>query len=382
MQYRQYGHTGIQVSVLGFGAGRFAVAKRHFDEDRYVALMQRAFELGVNYVDTGDVYSFGRSEVAVGKAIRGRGQKVYVATKMWYRGDSASEASRRLERSLQRLGVACIDFYHLHDLHWSHYRKQSAPDGVIDRLRRARDEGLIRHLCFSSHDTPQNIRQLIDAGQFAGMLVQYNLLDRSNEGVIAYAHSKGMGVAVMGPVAGGALAAPSQRIQGMVAGARSTPEVALRFVLSNPNVTLTLSGMTDMDMVQQNAAIASRGEPLSPREQQQVLAALHETQALLDLYCTACGYCMPCPNGVDIPRNFEAMNFHRVWGLTAHARHLYQRLGRPRKRRDGTVVRKWAAACLECGECEPKCPQGIPIRERLKQTAAALNVEQGLVPVF
>jgi hypothetical protein len=119
VQYRQYGHTGIRVSALGYGTGRFAVARRQFDEELYLALMRRAFQLGVNYVDTGDVYSFGLSEIAVGKAIEGHKGKVHAPTKRWYRGTSGDEAQQRLECSLKRLRECTIDFYHLHDLRWA-----------------------------------------------------------------------------------------------------------------------------------------------------------------------------------------------------------------------------------------------------------------------
>jgi hypothetical protein len=157
----------------------------------------------------------------------------------------------------------------------------------------------------------------------------------------------------------------------MVGDAKSTPEVALRFVLSNPNVTVALSGMNTIQMIDENAATASREESLSEEEKQSILDTLEETKRLSDLYCTGCGYCMPCPNDVDIPANFSAMNYYRVWGLLEHARSQYKRLGK--KKKDGTIVEAWAEACIECGKCEPKCPQNIPIREQLKETAAALG---------
>ena len=152
------------------------------------------------------------------------------------------------------------------------------------------------------------------------MLVQHNLLDRANEEAIAHAREQGMGVAIMGPVGGGKLIAPSEQILGMAGEAKSTPEVALRFVLSNPNVTLALSGMKTLEMVEENAATASREGSLSVEERQRFVEALAEAQRLSDLYCTGCGYCLPCPSKVYIPGNFEAMNYYRVWGLEKLAR--------------------------------------------------------------
>jgi predicted aldo/keto reductase-like oxidoreductase len=374
MRYRPFGKTGASVSVLGFGTARFPLSKYAFDMDLVVGVLRRAFELGINYVDTSEVYSFGRCELAIGRAIEGQRDNVFIATKNNYRGESGDEWQQRLEGSLERLGVDWIDFYHLHGLRWKNYRKQSGPGGPLERFRRAKQEGLVRHLCFSSHDRPENIVRLIDTGEFEGVVVQYNLLDRSNEGVIAHAHERGLGVAVMGPVGGGRLSAPSERIQGMIEGGRRTPEIALRFVLSNPHVTLALSGMTTVEMVEQNVATAGREQPLSKEERRHVLRVLEETQGLLDLYCTGCGYCMPCPHHVDIPKNLDAMNVYRVWGLQGHARALYQKLGKKRKRRDGTVVQRWAQACVECGECVPKCPQDIPIVERLRETASTLGL--------
>ncbi|MFQ6115585.1 MAG: 4Fe-4S dicluster domain-containing protein, partial [bacterium] len=181
------------------------------------------------------------------------------------------------------------------------------------------------------------------------------------------------GVVIMGPIGGGRLAAPSEAIQKLIPGrVKSTPEIALRFVLSNPNVSVAISGMSTMRMVEENVATASRTEPLSRAERRQVLEALEENQRLADLYCTGCGYCIPCPNGVDIPKNFQLMNYFRIYGLREYAQKQYKLLGE-KKTKEGEIVPAWAQACLECGECEPKCPQNIPIIEQLKETANALG---------
>jgi hypothetical protein len=372
LQYKIYGKTGDKVSRLGFGLMRLPMVGDHVDMDLSINLIRRAIELGVKYLDSAVGYCRGESQIAMGKAIKGLRDKIFVSTKNNYRGESGDEWQAVLDQSLERIDVDYIDFYHLHGLRWETYQKQLGPDKPIERFRKAKESGLIRHMCFSSHDTPENIKKLIDTGEFEGMLVQYNLLDRRNEDAIAYAHEKGMGVAIMGPVGGGRLVAPSDQIQNMVGEAKSTPEVALRFVLSNPNVTLALSGMNSMAMVEENIATASREEPLSEAERQRILEALEETKRLSELYCTGCGYCMPCSNDIDIPENFRLMNYHKVFGLTDYARGQYRRLEQKRKR-DGTVVEAWAAACVECGECEPKCPQNIPIREQLKETHAALG---------
>ncbi len=367
-----YGKTGDKVSVLGFGAMRLPMVDDHVDMDLAVSIIKRALDLGVNYVDSAVTYCNSESQIAIGKAIKGRRDKIFVSTKNHYRGESADEWQEYLDQSLERIDVDYIDFYHLHGLAWETYQNQLGPGKPVERFRKAKEEGLIRHMCFSCHDSPENMMKLIDTGEFAGMLVQYNLLDKRNEEAIAYAHEKGMGVAIMGPVGGGRLVAPSDQIQNMVTGSKSTPEVALRFVWANPNVTLALSGMNSIAMVEENTATASREEPLSAAEKQSVLDALEETKRLSELYCTGCGYCMPCPNNVDIPGNFSAMNYYKVFGLEDYARSQYKRLGRKRNR-DRTTFEAWAAACLECGECEPKCPQNIPIIEQLKETHATLG---------
>jgi len=373
LQYRTYGKTGDKVSVLGFGLMRLPMDGDHVDMDLSVSLIRRAVELGVNYLDSAVMYCHGESQIAMGKAIKGLRDKLFVSTKNHYKGESADEWQNFLDDSLKKIDVDYIDFYHSHGLSWDQYQTMSGKGKPMERFRKAKEEGLIRHMCFSCHDSPENVKKLIDTGEFEGMLVQYNLLDRRNEEAIAHAHEKGMGVAIMGPVGGGRLVAPSDQIASWVKdGAKSTPEVALRFVMSNPNVTVALSGMNSMAMVEENAATGGREEPLSDDERQRILGALEETKKLSDLYCTGCGYCMPCPNDIDIPANFSAMNYHRMFGLTEYAKRLYRDLG-SKKQKDGTVLETWAEACIECGECEPKCPQEIPIRDQLKETASALG---------
>lgn len=372
MQYHEYGETGIKVSALGFGCMRFPMEGGDVKEKETIKMLHRAMDLGINYFDSAVMYCNNKSEIVLGKAIRGRRDSLYISTKNHYKGDDPNEWRKFLNQSLRRLDVDYIDFYHLHDLRLEQYADHLLPNGSMDEAHKAKEQGLIKHLCFSSHDSPENIIKLIDTGEFEGILVQYNLLDQHNKEVIAYAHKKGLGVVIMGPVGGGRLVPPSEKIQSMISkDVKSTPEVAIRFVLSNPNVTIALSGMNSIKMIEENVATASYPEPLNQRENQRVLDILEKNKRLEKLYCTGCNYCTPCPNGVDIPANFSAMNLLRVWGLEEIAKKQYAELGHRKK--EGKPTPAWAEACVECGECEPKCPQNIPIIKQLKEVKKALS---------
>jgi len=370
MQYREYGNTGKMITALGFGAMRLPE-----DEDYAVEVMRHYLDLGGNLIDT--ARSYRNSEKLVGRAVKGRRAQVYLSTKnqaMEGNNYSPDLWKRYLKDSLTALDVDRIDFYHVHTVTWEKIAGPfQAPGGPLEMCQQALDEGIIGHLCFSSHDTPENITKIIDTGLFDGMVVQYNLLDRKqhygsrtagagNEPAIAHAHEKGMGVLIMGSVAGGRLAmGESEQLKEMLTGTTtSIPDLAIRYVLANSGVSAALSGMNTVDMVEENVASASHEEPLTEAEYEQIRKIVQRNEKLAELYCTGCEYCLPCPQGINIPKIFEAMNYHRVWGLTEHARSIYQ------------DIDPNAEACVECGQCEEKCPQNIPIIERLKESHAAL----------
>jgi predicted aldo/keto reductase-like oxidoreductase len=365
MQYRDFGTTGLKVSALGFGAMRLPMKGEHVDEDQAVAVIRRAFELGVNYIDSAYFYCNHESEIVVGKALKGWRDRVIVSTKNPDSSVDGGAWRRVLDEQMRKLDVERLDIYNFHGIGYDHFVKDIArPGGALEAARKAQGEGLFTYLSFSFHDNVQSLINLVDTGEFTSVTCQYNLLDRADEAGIAHAHEKGMGVVIMGPVGGGRLGAPSPAIQQLLpGGSKSSAEVALRFVLANPSVTVALSGMSSIEMVEENVATASREEPLSPEEREAILAQLAEKQRLAELYCTGCEYCLPCPQGVNIPANFAAMNTHRLYGLTGHAAWEYEALAKKQQS---------AQYCQECGECEPKCPQKIPIIEQLRETHGAL----------
>ena len=376
MQYTEFGKTGIQVSRLGFGCMRFPSrevdGKKGFDEEESIRMMHRAMELGVNYFDTAPGYCEKQSEIIVGKALKGRRDKVYLSTKYPSEEASGDDLERKLETSLKKLDTDYIDFYHMWGISLKTFvERLDTPDGPMARARKLRDAGVIRHISFSFHDAPENMIEIIQRGEgvFASVLCQYNLLDRANEDAIAYAHEQGLGVTIMGPVGGGRLGAPSKVIQDLLPGkVQSSAEMALRFVMNNRNVNIALSGMSSMDMVEENAAVASNMEPLTQEEEARIAASLEENRRLADLYCTGCNYCMPCPKGINIPEIFKMMNYHRVYGLTKFARDNYARIGK-----EPWLNFQNAAACVQCGACEKKCPQHLHIREQLRAAHEALG---------
>jgi hypothetical protein len=342
------------------------------DRDKAIPMFLRGYERGVNYFDTGKWYCGQDSERALGEAVKGMDRgKIFISTKYAQGEPTARDLREKFETSLALLDQQYVDFYHLWGISWEFFRtKIDIPGGPLSEFLKLRDEGLARHLSFSFHSDAAEIRKLVDTGCFESMLCQYNFLDRRCEEGIAYAASRGLGVVIMGPVGGGRLGTQSDVIAKMLPGkaAMTTPELALRFVLSNPSVTVALSGMSTMEQVEQNVQTASRNAWLSAEEQSRIRGSAEENQKFMDLYCTGCAYCMPCPHGVNIPKIFEAMNLKRVWGLEQPARHLYAEIGTT-----PWVKGKRADTCVECGECEEKCPQKIPIMVQLAESRTALE---------
>jgi len=375
MRYNEFGKTGIKMSALGFGAMRLPMRgegeNREINDELAIPLMHRAFDLGVNYIDTAPYYCDKLSEIAVGKALKGYRDRVYVSTKNPIENVSADDWMKRLETSLKKLDVDYIDFYHFWGINLKGFKEWEAlSDGPLQAAERAKAEGLIKHISFSYHDSAENLRPIIDSGRFESVLIQYNLLDRSNEENIAYAKEKGLGTVIMGPVGGGRLGAPSDVIKSLLKDKpASTAEMAMRFVLANSNVDVSLSGMSDLAMLEENALVAAREGQLTPAELEQVKAMMEENKKLAQLYCTSCNYCLPCPQEIKIPHIFNIMNNHRVYGLTDHAKNAYGQVIRG----EGWVKSADASKCIECGVCEEKCPQKLPIIKQLQETHRTLG---------
>lgn len=368
MQYRPLGTTGMHLSRLGFGSMRLPMKEvdgsQRVDEDIAIPLMQRAFELGVNYVDSAYFYCENTSEYAVGKALKGWRDKVYLSTKYPFRKDFRET----LEEQLKKLDTDYIDLYHFHGISTHVFENQFFESAVAGAIK-AKEEGLVRHMAFSYHGKPEEIGKIIDIGIFESVLIQYNLFDRSNEGAMAEAKSRGLGVIVMGPVGGGRVVGlPKEAAEKWGVPVRSNAELALRFVFSNPNVDCAISGMTSIPMVEENVAIASNIEPLSAQEIADISASMDENKRLANLYCTGCNYCLPhCQQQVNISAIFQAMNYLRVYGLKEFAQEQYDNIGT--KWVKGTK----ADACIQCGECESHCPQNINIIEQLEECRQAFG---------
>lgn len=371
MQYRRYGKNGPEVSVLGFGVMRLPTRKRGKDRTvnftQSVAILRQAMANGVNFFDSHHRYHNGLSEEAIGRALKGwKGRQIYVQTKTpIYSGEKLDDYKRLLEEALEKLQIERIDYLLSHSLSMDMFQKRGK---IFFRLTDwALKNGYIAHRGFSSHESPENIQAFADTGQFDCMLVSYNWMNPQLEEVIWHAHEKGMGVAIMNPVGGGNLAVAAKQIVQLLPGARSSPEVALRYVLATPGVSVALSGMSTAQQVADNISIAARKNPMTPKQWQAMKAKIAKIWRQARKFCSGCGYCMPCPHGVDIPQNFLLLNHARFFGLWEDSRRGFQQL---QKTEEGDASAK---ACKHCGKCLPKCPNHLAIIKQLQTVADELD---------
>jgi predicted aldo/keto reductase-like oxidoreductase len=368
-----------ELSILGFGCMRLPTRNGEIDEPTAVRMMNIAIESGVNYIDTARPYHGGKSELFVGRALKGVRDKVQLATKLpsWL-VKTREDLDFHLNEQLEQLQTDHIDFYLLHALsagRWENLLKF----GVMDFMEKARAAGKIRYICFSFHDGLETFKKIIDSYAWDMCQIQLNFLDDDYQAGVAgmkYAHGKGTGVVIMEPLKGGNISIPVPAdLQNAAKAAEyqkpTLADLGLRWVWNHPEVGLLLSGMSAPEQMTQNIESAKKGLPetLTPKELDFVKAAKNLFVSRMKVPCTSCAYCKPCPQGVDIPQCFANLNNASISGNWEAQKTNYNYV--LSGDRDG----RRAGACVECGACEPKCPQHIPIREKLKEVAAAFETD-------
>ena len=375
VQYRRDKY-GRELSVLGFGCMRFTRKGAGLDLEKAEKEILSAFHAGVNYYDTAYIYP--GSEALLGTVLERNGirDQVYIATKLpQYLVRSADHAEKFLQEELQRLRTDHIDYYLMHMLtdfaQWERLKQM----GILDWIREKKAAGVIRNIGFSYHGSTDHFLKILEDYDWEFCQIQYNYMDETTQaGVrgLKAAAAKGIPVIIMEPLRGGKLVnllPPAVKERFAQSGRGWSPAAwAFRWLWNQPEVTVVLSGMNSLEMVAENTATASSALPGHLTEED--LALLEEVKGLIrsreKVGCTGCRYCMPCPRGVDIPGIFRCYNSMYTEGKNSARFEFAQTVGMTR-------TPAFASRCVGCGKCEQHCPQGIPIREKLKEADKALR---------
>ena len=370
MRYVEFGKTGKQLSCLGFGAMRLPVmsteqdkASENIDMRAALDLLQYAYDHGVNYVDTAYIYHDGRSEVVVGQSLKnGYRDKVYLADKMptWLVKKS-SDLDKLFAEQLRRLDTQHIDFYLLHALNAKEWTRIQAFD-VLNWCAEKQRQGWIRHIGFSFHDGYAAFTKIVDDYAWDFCQIQYNYVnERIQAGTkgVEYAAAKGLPLVIMEPLLGGKLATTKALGKSFTALGRTPVDMALQWLWDKPPIRVVLSGMNAMQQLQDNIKYASASGPgsLGAPEHAAIADAQEIMLAMNAVACTACRYCIHCPQHIDIPQVFSLYNSARNTVLgkcLGEARDAYNELD---------VL---ADKCIVCCKCEQHCPQQISIVDNLK----------------
>ncbi|MBF4468374.1 MAG: aldo/keto reductase [Methanobrevibacter arboriphilus] len=373
MKYRKIEKNKDKLSVLGYGCMRFPKKNRAIDYEKTEKQIITAIEKGVNYFDT--AYLYPKSEETLGKILKSNNcrEKVKIATKMPVQTIKSREKMDEIfENQLKRLKTDYIDYYLIHNLikfeEWEHLKNF----GILNFINSEKKKGRLINFGFSFHGNLHEFKKIIDDYNWEVCMIQYNYIDEyyqaGTEG-LDYAASKNIGVIAMEPLRGGMLVEKlpkkAKKIIENFNVKRSPGEWGLRWVWDNPAIKVVLSGMNDYKIIEENINAASESSPnsLSLKEKQMLEKVREEFKSKIKVECTNCAYCMPCPQGVDIPTCFSSYNDKSMFG-GFKPQVMYV---------NATEDKSAAYKCTQCGVCEKKCPQEIAIIEELKNVSNSMD---------
>ncbi len=328
MKYRELGKTGLRVSVLGFGG----IPIQRIDAPRTRQLMLRLSELGVNYIDTARGYTV--SEAFLGEALEGIRDKFILATKSMARDKQSMAAD--IETSLRNFRTDHIELYQIHNPNAEQLAQVCAPGGALEALREAKAAGKIGHIGVTLHSADL-FREVLAYDWVETVMFPYNIVETQGEEMIASCGRKNIGFICMKPLAGGAI---------------DDANLAMRFIAQNPDVTVTIPGMAELEEAEQNVRAYCDDTPLTAQELEKIDAIRAD---LGTNFCRRCNYCQPCSACIGIANVFVAEGYYSRYGLKSYGVSKYEMSGAP------------ASSCLDCGLCEQRCPYHLPIREMLKR---------------
>lgn len=360
MLYAEYGTTGMHVSRIGFGAMRFDSID---DEDACAAMVKLAYDKGINYFDTAPGYFEGKSEERLGLAFKdmtaSRDERpFYVSTKS-NKGEPG-EIRKDLEESLGRMGLDHVDVFHMWWVVRPEWYRERKAQGALKEFSRLKEEGLARHIALSSHMKGDECAEVLADYDFEGVLMGYSAMNfRFRERALDAAASANRGVVAMNPLGGGIIPKHADRFEFLRTKEDETVvQAALRFLLNDDRVTVALVGFGNADHIEEAVAAVEAHEPIPQEVVEDIRSKLNQS---LDRMCTGCGYCLPCPQGLQLPRLMQSYNElvfdegparlidSMKWGYD--------------------VIDEPLDSCTECGACEEKCTQKLPITDRLKEMA-------------
>ena len=381
LQYRKYGKTGFEVSALGLGCMRLPFkdpndGSKGVDREKAYELIRYAADNGVNYFDTAFGYHARDSEAVLGEALEegGRRKKVKITTKQPFaQMTTQADIRRNLENTLKKLRSDYVDFYLMHGIgtaNWS---------GILERdifaeFEKFKEEGLIKHIGFSYHGNYELFKEVVERFPWDMCLVQQNMLDIEREVTVEglyTAYKNDVAIAIMEPLRGGGLAyapKPVAELYNNFPTKRTAAEWAFRHLINYKEVGTIVSGMSTLEQLKENIAIFSKADMvegcLSAEEKMLIESARNAYNSIAAINCTSCGYCIPCPQNVDIPGVLSRYNDG----------HRFEHFDQPRRSYMFTRRGKRSALeCSSCGMCIDKCPQGLDIPKELQIAHKALD---------